>query len=83
MQTIPLWLQAAFSDWVTGRLYLDGRGNYRSRVHARRIVRYSRALRRLYLDNRDFCQAADLWLTLWSAVPRARLVRSESPRRSS
>jgi hypothetical protein len=82
MQTIPLWLQAAFSDWITRRLYVDGRGNYRSRVGTRRVVPYNRALRRLYPGNRNFHQAAHLWLTLWSAVPTARL-GTGSPRRSS
>jgi hypothetical protein len=81
MQTIPLWLQTAFSDWITRRVYVDGRGNYRSRVNAQRVVPYNCALRRLYPDNRDFHQAAHLWLTLWSAVPTARLVGT--PRRSS
>ena len=25
MHTIPAWLQLAFSDWITGRLYVDGK----------------------------------------------------------
>ncbi len=73
MQAIPQWLQTAFSDWITRRLYLDGRGNYRSRLNARRIVPYNRVLKRLYPENQEFHRAAHLWLTLWAAVPTARL----------
>jgi hypothetical protein len=75
MQTIPVWLQVAFSDWLTGRIYLDGGGNYRARLPGRRVVAYNRLLKRLYPDNRDFHRAAHLWLTLWEAVPTARIKR--------
>lgn len=78
MQTIPMWLQSAFSDWMTGRLYVDGRGNYRSRVRPRPIVPFNRQLKRLYPDNQDFHRAAHFWLTLWEAVPTARLGRHRS-----
>ena len=37
MRPLPIWLQTAFSDWMTRRLYVDGRGNYRSRALGRRI----------------------------------------------
>jgi hypothetical protein len=73
MHTIPDWLQTAFSDWLTGRLYVDGCGNYRSLVLGRCIVPYNRSLQRLYPDNQDFHRAAHLWLALWEAVPTARL----------
>lgn len=73
MQTIPLWLQTAFSDWLTGRIYIDGRGNYRSRSPVRRITPYSRALRRLYPDNRAFHRAAHVWLSVWEAIPTAKV----------
>ena len=78
MQTVPVWLQVVFSDWITGRLYVDGRGNYRSRVLGRRIVPYNRALKRLYPQNDAFHRAAHLWLALWEAVPTARL--TDAPR---
>ena len=39
MQTIPAWLQQAFSDWLTRRLYLDGGGNYRLRPSRQREQR--------------------------------------------
>lgn len=70
MQTIPRWLQHAFSDWLTRRLYLDGGGNYRSRP-SRRIAAYNRQLKSLYPDNQRFHQAAQAWLTLWEHVPTA------------
>ena len=73
MQTIPDWLQSAFLDWLTGRLYVDGRGNYRSRVRPRSVVPQNRLLRRLYPDNLEFHRAAHCWLFLWEAVPTARL----------
>jgi hypothetical protein len=73
MQTIPVWLQVAFSDWLTGRVYLDGGGNYRARLPGRPVVAYNRLLKRLYPSNRDFHRAAHLWLSLWEAVPTARL----------
>jgi hypothetical protein len=88
MQTIPLWLQIAFSDWLTGQIYVDGHGNYRSRVPGRHIVAYNRSLKRLYPDNRDFHRAAHVWLALWEAVPTARLAvetrsnKSDAGRRS-
>jgi hypothetical protein len=75
MQTIPVWLQAAFIDWLTGRLYVDGRGNYRLRPD-RRVVPYNQAMKRLYPQNTAFRQAANLWLALWDAVPTARLKRT-------
>jgi hypothetical protein len=77
MQTIPIWLQTAFADWLTGRIYLDGGGNYRSRLPSRSIVAYNRQLKWLYTDNRDFHRAADRWLSLWETVPTARLRPSE------
>jgi hypothetical protein len=72
MQTIPTWLQTAFIDWLTGRLYVDGRGNYRRRPD-RRVVPYNQALKQLYPQNSEFHRAANLWLALWEAVPTARL----------
>ena len=75
MQTIPLWLQDAFSDWLTGRIYVDGRGNYRSRLRHRPIIQCNRSLKRLFPDNQDFHRAAHLWLALWDAVLTARLTR--------
>jgi hypothetical protein len=73
MQTIPLWLQQAFSDWLTGRIYVDGRGNYRSRLRRRPIIPCNRSLKRLYPDNDAYHRAAQIWLELWDAVPTARL----------
>jgi hypothetical protein len=75
MQTIPIWLQQAFIDWLTGRLYVDGRGNYRHRPDGR-IVSHNRALKRLYPENPEFHRAANLWLALWDAVPTAALRRT-------
>ena len=79
MLTIPTWLQSAFADWISWRIYVDRRGNYRSRsrVGRRRIVPFNRPLKRLYPDNRDFHRAADRWLALWDAVPTARLTRAD------
>jgi hypothetical protein len=77
MQTVPLWLQGAFADWIANRIYVDGRGNYRSRVLHRRIVRYNRALKRLYPQNEDFRRASHMWLALWDAVPTAKLTQTE------
>ena len=74
MHAVPDWLQTAFAEWVTGRLYLDGRGNYRSRALGRRIVAYNRSLKRAYPDNQDFHHAATRWLSLWEVIPTARLV---------
>lgn len=75
MHTVPDWLQTAFAEWITGRLYLDGRGNYRRRVlgRPRYIVVYNRAVKRAYPQNQDFHRAAQCWLSLWEAVPTARL----------
>ena len=73
MNSVPTWLQQAFSDWITGRLYVDGRGNYRSRVSRRQVVPYNRPLKRLYAQNAEFHRAAHLWLALWEAVPTAKL----------
>ena len=85
MQTIPTWLQTAFADWLTGRIYLDGGGNCRSRLPSRSIVPYNQSLKRLYPDNSDLHRAAHRWLSLWEAVPTARLrptERTEMERRS-
>ncbi len=79
MQTIPLWLQCAFRDWLTRNLYLDGSGNYRSRP-SRRVASYNRLLKRLYPDNGGFHGAAQRWLSLWEAVPTARLSRGTRER---
>jgi hypothetical protein len=76
-QTIPVWLQVAFSDWITGRIDLDEGGNYRSRLPRRPVVPYNRLLKRLYPNNQDFQRAADLWLSLWEAVPTARLKQGD------
>src|SRR5438105_2983106 len=48
MIAVPLWLQTAFADWLSRRLYVDGCGNYRSRVLCRRVIPYNRALKYLY-----------------------------------
>jgi hypothetical protein len=72
MQTIPTWLQVAFSDWVTRQLYLDGGGNYRSHA-SHRIVAYNRQLKKIYPENQQFHDAAHLWLELWEAVPTGRI----------
>ena len=68
MQVIPVWLQRAFIDWLTRRLYLDGGGNYRLRP-ARRIATYNRQLKALYPDNQRLHAAAAAWLALWDHVP--------------
>ena len=72
MQPIPTWLQRAFCDWLTRRLYLDGGGNYRLRP-AHRIAPYNRRLKSAYPNNHDFHAAADAWLALWDRVPTARM----------
>ena len=77
MHTVPEWLQTAFAEWITGRLYVDGRGNYRSRVLGRRIVAYNRPLKRAYPNNRDFHGAAHRWLDLWELIPTATIERLE------
>jgi len=77
MHTIPDWLQTAFAEWSTGRLYVDGRGNYRSRVLGRRVVTYNRALKRAYPRNHEFHRAAHRWLSLWEVVPIATIERME------
>ena len=79
MHTIPEWLQTAFAEWITGRLYVDGHGNYRARVldRPRGVVGYSRALKRAYPHHRDFKQAADRWLSLWEVIPTATIERME------
>jgi len=46
VHTVPDWLQTALAEWVTGRLYVDGAGNYRSKVSGKRIVPYNRPLKR-------------------------------------
>jgi hypothetical protein len=78
MHTVPEWLQTAFAEWMTGRLYVDGRGNYRSRPLGRRIVPYNQALKRAYPRNADFHRAAHRWLDLWELVPTARLIGGRS-----
>jgi hypothetical protein len=74
MQVIPVWLQSAFIDWLTRRLYLDGGGNYRLRP-ARRIAPYNRQLKTLFRDNQQFHTGAQAWLALWDQVPTARLTK--------
>jgi hypothetical protein len=80
MHIVPEWLQTAFAEWITGRLYVDGRGNYRSRVlgRPRCIVGYNRPLRHAYPRNDDFHRAAHRWLSLWELVPTARLTGERS-----
>ena len=68
MHTVPEWLQTAFAEWATGRLYLDGSGNYRSRLFGCRLVTYNRALKRAYPRHADFHQAAQGWLSLWETI---------------
>ena len=80
MNTVPRWLQTAFAEWITRRIYVDGRGNYRSRVLGRRIVAYNRALKRAYPHNDDFHRAADRWLALWELIPTARFATIERGR---
>jgi hypothetical protein len=77
MHTVPDWLQTAFAEWITGRLYVDGRGNYRSRVlgRTRCIVTYNRPLKRAYPRNADFYRAAGRWLSLWEVIPTANIER--------
>ena len=77
MHTVPNWLQTAFAEWITGRLYIDGRGNYRSRVLGRHrvIVSYNRTLKRAYPHNQDFHRAAHRWLSLWEVIPTATIER--------
>ena len=77
MQIVPIWLQSAFSDWLCGRLYLDNGGNYRRHERKSPVAPYNRSLKRLYPDNLDFHSAAYRWLTLWEAVPTARMIRPE------
>jgi hypothetical protein len=79
MHTVPDWLQTAFAEWITGRLYLDGRGNYRARVlgHPRRIVGYNRPFKRAYPHHLDFHRAAYHWLSLWELIPAATIERME------
>ena len=76
MHTVPDWLQTAFAEWITGRLYVDGRGNYRSHVLGR-IVAYNRPLKRAYPSNGDFHRAAHRWLSLWEVIPTATIERME------
>ena len=73
MHTVPDWLQTAFAEWITGRLYVDGRGNYRSRLHRRPIIPCNRSLKRLYPNNDDFHRATQIWLELRDVVPLDRL----------
>jgi hypothetical protein len=76
MQTIPFWLQQAFMDWLTGSIYLDRRGNYRSRIRGRRVLAYNRILKHVYRTNDAFHRAAHRWLELWEAVPTSKLRQS-------
>ena len=78
MHTVPDWLQIAFAEWITGRLYVDGRGNYRLRPRGSRVVPYNRPLRRAYPSNIDFHRAALRWLALWEVIPTARLKAGRS-----
>jgi hypothetical protein len=82
MHTVPDWLQTAFAEWITGRLYLDRRGNYRSRVpnRPRQVVAFNRPLKRAYPVHAEFHQAATRWLSLWELIPTARLSRTPSPK---
>ena len=73
MHTVPEWLQAAFAEWITGRLYFDGGETYCSRPLGCRVVPYHRALKRAYPRHAEFHQAAQRWLSLWEVVPTARL----------
>ena len=77
MHTVPDWLQTAFAEWLTGRLYLDGSGNYRSRALGRHVVSYNRPLKRAYPRNEDFHRAAHRWLSLWEVIPTAAIERME------
>jgi hypothetical protein len=79
MHTVPEWLQTAFAEWVTRRLYVDRRGNYRARVLGRHhaIVGYNQALKRVYPHHQDFHRAAHRWLSLWELVPTATIERLE------
>ena len=79
MHTVPDWLQAAFAEWMTGRLYVDGGGNYRARVlgRPRCIVGYNRAIKRAYPHHQDFYRAAGRWLSLWEVIPTATIERME------
>jgi hypothetical protein len=79
MHTVPDWLQTAFAEWLTGRLYVDGCGNYRSRVlgRPRFVVSYNQPLKRAYPRNQDFHQAAHRWLSLWEVIPTATIERLE------
>jgi hypothetical protein len=69
MQTIPLSIQHALVDWLTGRIYVDRSGNYRSRL-SHRLVPRNRELKRRFPHHREFEQAAEAWLSLWEVVPR-------------
>jgi hypothetical protein len=74
MQTIPTWLQQAFCDWLTRRLYLDRGGNYRL-CPSRQIASYNRRLKGVFPRNQEFHRASQAWLSLWETVPSARLSR--------
>ena len=84
MNIIPDWLQTAFVDWLTGRLYVDAAGNYRRRFlgRPRAVIKHNDALRRTYPDSREFQRAAERWLALWEVVPTARLRHTLSRNRS-
>ena len=70
MHTVADWRQTAFAEWLSGRLYVDGRGNYRARVlsRPRGIVGYIRPLNRAYPHDRDFHRAANRRLRLWEVI---------------
>jgi hypothetical protein len=70
---IPTALQRAFIAWLTGDAYRDGAGDYRFRSLGDRLAPWNAAIRALYPSPLDFDHAADLWLSLWEAVPTARL----------
>ena len=84
MQTIPTWLQAAFADWVTKRIYVDRCGNYRqSDTLSDPIVVYNDRLKAVYPHHQEFQRAALLWLALWEEVPTAKLGLSDCLRRAT
>ena len=80
MHTVPDWLQTAFAEWLTGRLYVDSRGNYRARIlgRPRYIVPYNRQIKRAYPGNDQFHRAAHRWLSLWEVIPTATIERMEA-----
>ena len=71
MHSVPGWLQTAFAEWLTGRLYVDSRGNYRRRIvgSPRHVVTYNRPLKRVYPRNDEFHRAAHRWLVALGIGP--------------